>query len=67
VAALVSLALLGAAGALAMAVAALVSLAFASVMSRRLKGITGDVLGGAVELAELAVLLTVTAWVSLRL
>jgi adenosylcobinamide-GDP ribazoletransferase len=67
VAALVSLALLGAAGALAMAVAALVSLAFASVMSRRLKGITGDVLGGAVELAELAVLLTVTAWVKLRL
>ncbi len=66
VAALVSMAFLGAAGALAMTVAALVSVLFAKVMTRRLKGITGDVLGGAVELAELAVLLTVTAWVSLQ-
>jgi adenosylcobinamide-GDP ribazoletransferase len=66
VAALVSLAALGAAGVLAMGVAALVSVGFTSVMARRLNGITGDVLGGAVELAELAVLLTVTAWASLR-
>lgn len=67
IAALVSLVVLGAAGGLAMGLAALVSGAFASLMARRLKGITGDVLGATVELAELAVLLTVTAWVSLRL
>jgi adenosylcobinamide-GDP ribazoletransferase len=66
VATLVALGVLGAVGVVAMGVAALVSVAFASVMVRRLNGITGDVLGAAVELAELAVLLTVTAWVSLR-
>jgi adenosylcobinamide-GDP ribazoletransferase len=66
VAALVSLTILGRAGLLAMGSAGLVSGAFASIMARRLNGITGDVLGGAVELAELAVLLTVTAWLSLR-
>jgi adenosylcobinamide-GDP ribazoletransferase len=66
-AALVSFVALGWAGLLALGVALLVSVVFASVMARRLKGITGDVLGGAVELAELAVLLTVTAWISLQL
>ncbi|MGH7332519.1 MAG: adenosylcobinamide-GDP ribazoletransferase, partial [Candidatus Rokuibacteriota bacterium] len=65
-AALASLAILGAAGAVAVGMAALVALAFASTMTRRLNGISGDVLGGAVELAELTVLLTVTAWLSLR-
>lgn len=67
VATLVAVAILGAAGVVAMGVAVLVAGAFASLMARRLNGITGDVLGAAVELAELAVLLTVTAWVSLRL
>jgi cobalamin synthase len=31
-------------------------------VSRRLGGVTGDVLGAAVELAELTVVLTVLAW-----
>jgi len=66
IAALVSLVVLGAAGMVALGTAAVVAVAFASLMVRRLKGITGDVLGGTVELAELAVLLTVTAWVSLQ-
>jgi adenosylcobinamide-GDP ribazoletransferase len=34
---------------------------------RRLGGVTGDVLGACVELSELTVLLTVTAWTSARL
>ena len=66
VAAAVSVGVLGRAGALSMVVAAVAAGAFAIVMVRRLRGITGDVLGGAVELAELAVLLTVTACLSLR-
>jgi adenosylcobinamide-GDP ribazoletransferase len=65
-AALVVLAVLGPEGLVALGVAALVAGAFARVIARRLNGITGDVLGAAVELAELAVLLTVTAWASHR-
>jgi adenosylcobinamide-GDP ribazoletransferase len=46
----------------AVAVAALVAVAFAGFMARRLGGVTGDVLGAVVEGSELAVLLTVEAW-----
>lgn len=53
---------LGTAGAAATAAAALVALGFAAGMARRLGGITGDVHGGAVELAELTALLVVVAW-----
>ena len=41
-------------------------LAVAWFQSRRLGGLTGDVLGATVELAELAALLTVLAWLNLR-
>jgi adenosylcobinamide-GDP ribazoletransferase len=54
---------LGWKGLIAVAVAALVAVAFAGFMVRRLEGVTGDVLGAVVESAELAVLLTVAAWV----
>jgi adenosylcobinamide-GDP ribazoletransferase len=50
--------------------AALTALAAAVLVGRflagRLAGITGDVLGAAVEIAELAALLTVTAWAGAR-
>jgi adenosylcobinamide-GDP ribazoletransferase len=49
-------------GLVAVAVAAIAAVAVAMFLSRRLRGITGDVLGAAVEVAELAVLLTVIAW-----
>ena len=54
-------------GIVAVAVAAIVAFAIASFLARRLGGITGDVLGAAVELGELAVLLTVIAWIHTRL
>jgi adenosylcobinamide-GDP ribazoletransferase len=53
---------LGPTGVLALVVAALVALALARFLATRLGGITGDVLGAAVETSELAVLLTVSAW-----
>jgi len=53
---------LGAMGIVAVAVAGLVGFAVGRFMSARLGGITGDVLGAAVELSELVVLLTVSAW-----
>ncbi len=58
----VSVAVLGVAGIAAVVVAGLTSVAVARFMTTRLGGVTGDVLGAAVELAELAVLLTVSAW-----
>jgi len=64
VAATLSLGWLGVATA---AAGLLAAVALAAFVARRLGGITGDVLGAAVELAELAVLLTVTAWASRRL
>ena len=57
-----SVAVLGVAGIAAVVVAGLTSVAVARFMTTRLGGVTGDVLGAAVELAELAVLLTVSAW-----
>lgn len=53
---------LGALGAIALAAATLVTAGLARFFSRRLGGITGDVLGAAVETAELTTLLTVSAW-----
>lgn len=42
------------------------ALAVAAFVARRLGGVTGDVLGAAVEVSELAVLLTVAAWLTAR-
>jgi adenosylcobinamide-GDP ribazoletransferase len=53
---------LGAAGVAATLLALLVTGAAVAFVSRRLGGVTGDVLGAAVELAELTVVLTVLAW-----
>jgi adenosylcobinamide-GDP ribazoletransferase len=66
-AALAGLAALGPAGLVAVAVAGLAALALARFMAGRLGGITGDVHGAAIEVAELAVLLTVSAWTHARL
>ncbi|HSE92673.1 MAG TPA: adenosylcobinamide-GDP ribazoletransferase [Methylomirabilota bacterium] len=63
VAAVVGLGALGLLGIVALAVAALAALAVGWFMAGRLDGITGDVHGAAVEVAELTVLLTVAAWV----
>jgi adenosylcobinamide-GDP ribazoletransferase len=49
-------------GLVALAAAALVALALGRFFGQRLGGITGDVLGAAVEAAELTTLLTVSAW-----
>ena len=57
----VALAVLGALGALACALGVVVTMALGAFMSRRLGGVSGDVHGAAVELAELVVLLTVAA------
>ena len=62
VAVVVAFLALGAAGVAATLLALLVSGAAVAFVSRRLGGITGDVLGAAVELAELTVVLTVLAW-----
>ncbi len=52
---------------LLLAVAALLTaVVFAWYMATRLSGITGDVYGAAIEVAELAGLLTVSAWAHLR-
>jgi adenosylcobinamide-GDP ribazoletransferase len=66
VALVVALGVLGMAGLLAAAVALGVAGAGASFLARRLGGITGDVLGAAIEAAELAALLTVLAWLGAR-
>jgi adenosylcobinamide-GDP ribazoletransferase len=59
----VAVAALGVAGVLAAVVAMLAVVALGRFFSMRLGGVTGDVLGASVEIAELAVLLTVAAWV----
>jgi len=63
----VGAAALGSAGLVAAAAAVVAALALASFMVARLSGITGDVLGAAIEVAELAALLTVSAWAHARL
>jgi adenosylcobinamide-GDP ribazoletransferase len=59
---LVSVIVLGGVGLGAAVVALLIAVIVAAVMARRLGGLTGDVLGAAVEAAELALLLGVLAW-----
>ena len=66
IAALVAVFTLRAAGAAALVAGLIVACAVAWFQSRRLGGLTGDVLGATVELAELAALLTVLAWLNLR-
>ena len=53
---------LGAVGLVATAAAVTTAVAIGYFLNRRLGGVTGDVFGAAVEMAELAVLLTVSAW-----
>ncbi len=62
VAAAIAVGALGASGLVALVVGCLVSLALGRFFTSRLGGITGDVLGAGVELAELAALLTLSAW-----
>jgi adenosylcobinamide-GDP ribazoletransferase len=57
----VAVAALGPRGGLAFLLAAGVAMALGAFMTRRLGGVSGDVHGAAVELAELAVLLTIAA------
>jgi adenosylcobinamide-GDP ribazoletransferase len=57
---------LGVAGVAAAAVGVVAATALAGFLARRLGGVTGDVLGAAVEVAEVAVLLTVAAWTHVR-
>lgn len=63
----VAVAMLGVLGVVVTAMAFLAALGFASLVTRGLGGITGDVLGGGVETAELAALLTIAAWMHARL
>jgi cobalamin synthase len=42
------------------------AVAVAAFVAGRLDGVTGDVLGAAVEVSELAALLTVSAWTYAR-
>jgi adenosylcobinamide-GDP ribazoletransferase len=56
----------GALGVAAFAIGVVAALALAGLMARVIGGVTGDVLGAAVEVAELAVLLTVSAWTYVR-
>lgn len=60
-AAVVSLAILGLEGPPILALAALAALAVGLLARRRLSGVTGDVLGATIELAELAALATLAA------
>jgi adenosylcobinamide-GDP ribazoletransferase len=62
IALLVALAALQAVGAVVFTVSVLSALALARFFAARIAGITGDVLGAAIEVAELAGLLTVSAW-----
>jgi adenosylcobinamide-GDP ribazoletransferase len=66
VAVVVAFVALGPAGVTATALALLVMTAGAGLLSRRLGGLTGDVLGATVEGAELVVLLAVLAWLGMQ-
>jgi adenosylcobinamide-GDP ribazoletransferase len=57
-AALLAVALFGVPGLVLLAASAAAAFAWSALLARRLGGITGDVLGGSVELGELAALLT---------
>lgn len=57
---------LGVAGLLVAAAAIVGALGLAAFMAARLAGVTGDVLGAAVEVAELAGLLAVSAWAHVK-
>jgi adenosylcobinamide-GDP ribazoletransferase len=57
---------LGRAGVVAMLLALVAAIAGAAFLARRLGGVTGDVLGAGVELAELVVVLTAPAWAGAR-
>jgi len=61
-----AVAALGAGGVVVTAVAMLAAIALGRFFTKRLGGTTGDVLGASVELAELSVLLTVSAWIHTR-
>jgi adenosylcobinamide-GDP ribazoletransferase len=63
----VGFAVLGPIGIIALAAATLVTFGVGGFMTRRLGGMTGDVLGASVEVAELAALLTVLGWNHTRL
>ena len=58
----VTVALLGGAGLVASALVAALAVALGWFFTRRLHGITGDVLGATIEIAELGILLTLVAW-----
>jgi len=66
IALVVAVAVLGWPGVVALAVGSASALGLGAFLARRLGGVTGDVLGAGVELAELAVLLTVSAWAHAR-
>ena len=67
VAVVVALIAFGASGLVALALALAVALLAARFLTARVGGITGDVLGAVVEVAELTVLLTVAGWAGARL
>jgi len=57
---------LGAVGVLAAVVGVVAAVAIGAFLARRFGGVSGDVLGAGIEVAELAVLLTVSAWTHTR-
>lgn len=57
---------LGGLGVAALAAGLVAAVATAAFVAGRLGGVTGDVLGAAIELSEVAVLLTVSAWTYAR-
>jgi adenosylcobinamide-GDP ribazoletransferase len=61
---LIPVAALGVAGIVVSALVAVAAVALGWFATRRLGGVTGDVLGAVVEVAELMALLTVVAWTS---
>lgn len=62
----VAVAALGGPGVVALAAAAGGALAVGAFLARRFGGVTGDVLGAGIEVAELAFLLAVAAWTHAR-